>query len=128
MDSLRYTRTRASCSGSLTGSSFNKTTLTRPKIAVLAPIPNARVNTTPAVKPGFLNSTRMPYRRSLSIAVSGSCLVQLPISDLRLLIEESLYASLVTCHSSVLYSHLNATIGSTFVDQDLSTVRAEATR
>ena len=36
------------------------------KMAVLAPIPSARVSTATAVKPGFLANILIPYRKSCS--------------------------------------------------------------
>ena len=43
---------RISSLGLATGRDFNNTACTRVKIAVVAPIPRARVNTAVAVKPG----------------------------------------------------------------------------
>src|SRR5882724_10892575 len=51
-------------SESLYGSGLNKTVSTTLKMAVLAPMPKARVKIATAAKPGFFNSSRMLKRRS----------------------------------------------------------------
>src|SRR6266851_274508 len=55
---------RTSCWGSLTGRRRNKTWSRRVKMAVLAPMPRARVRTATAVKPGVRASMRKVYFRS----------------------------------------------------------------
>src|SRR5205823_10045122 len=52
------------CSDSGYGSGRNSTTLTTLKMAVLAPIPSARVSTATAVKAGCMASIRKAYRKS----------------------------------------------------------------
>jgi hypothetical protein len=47
-------------SGSAIGNGRNNTVLTRLKIAVFAPMPNASVTTAIKVKPGCLNNIRAP--------------------------------------------------------------------
>ena len=56
--------TTTSRSGSFTGSRRNSTWSMSVKIAVLAPMPRARVRITTSVKPGLLASVRSAYRRS----------------------------------------------------------------
>ena len=51
-------------SGSSKGNGFSRTPSTRLKIAVSAPIPNARVRTAAAVNPECLARIRNPYRMS----------------------------------------------------------------
>ena len=55
-----------SSSGSCTGSGRNSTTSTSVKMAVLAPIPKARVTSTTRVNTGFLANDRTAYRTSCS--------------------------------------------------------------
>jgi len=51
---------RANCSVLGTGKGRKTNALTPLKIAVLAPIPRARVNTATMLTPGFFNSMRAP--------------------------------------------------------------------
>ena len=53
-------------SGSSTGRSRRRTWSIRVKIAVLAPMPRARVSTTTRVKAGFFTNARRASRRSCS--------------------------------------------------------------
>src|SRR3989442_1207194 len=55
---------RTSCWGSLTGRSRSRTWSRRVKMAVLAPMPRARVRTATAVKPGVRASMRKEYFKS----------------------------------------------------------------
>src|SRR5208282_5715822 len=57
-------RTSTMCDGSGNGSGRKSTPLTTVKIAVLAPIPSARVKMATAAKPAFLMRTRTPYLKS----------------------------------------------------------------
>ena len=50
--------------GLLTGSAVSSMAFITLNMAVLAPIPRASVDTATAVKPGFLDSIRRPYRKS----------------------------------------------------------------
>src|SRR6266542_858000 len=59
-------------SGSGNGSGFSSTPYTTLKIAVLAPIPNARVRTATAAKPGCFRSMRAAQRRSCERPASTS--------------------------------------------------------
>ncbi len=62
-----------SCSGCGNGSGFKSTPLTIEKMAVLAPMPSARVNIAIAVNPGLLRSMRTPKRRSCPrVSIQGS--------------------------------------------------------
>ena len=56
--------TTTSCCGSLIGSMRRSTAFTTVKIAVLAPMPRARVSTATEVKAGLFSSSRSAYRRS----------------------------------------------------------------
>src|SRR5580698_893991 len=53
-------------SGSLKGSGRRRTPSTREKIAVVAPMPRARVKTMATVNPGFLRKRRKVRRRSFA--------------------------------------------------------------
>src|SRR5690349_3630335 len=62
-----------SLEGSCTGSERYITASIIVKIAVLAPIPSARVSTATAAKPGLLVNIRRPYRRSWKSAFMAQC-------------------------------------------------------
>ena len=63
---------RYSSLGLATGNDFSNTACTRVKMAVVAPIPKARVSTAVAVKPGAFENCRIAYRAS-----SMSCIAYL---------------------------------------------------
>ena len=65
-------RNSTSCCGFFTGSTRRRNSLTRLKIAVLAPMPSASESTATDANPGFSRSSRAAWRTSRQRASSGA--------------------------------------------------------
>src|SRR5713101_2464511 len=77
---------KTSCCGSLTGRRRRRTWSRRVKMAVLAPMPRARVRIATAVKPGVRASMRKVYLRSRRTVSSQPAKVRLRAASLAVLV------------------------------------------